>query len=256
MQLCYNSIMMKDVCNMIFLWIWSDNLLYLLSVIYLLAVVVSYLYLYSRRKAIKEKRIENANNDYKLLCKGILSNAIKDAYGFDNVYKRYPNVEYETFVRDFLHYALENMRQEEYGRIEDFVRQVEKERNQKNPFDDCAPSDKQYFLSINEVVAHSDSEAAKHGLRELARSFREKTYQLQSLKMVTIISTVLTVAGLLLNIFLGVRGLSNDDMARIKDVTREEIVKNPNDSIFMRNDSVIINKLDNGSIQQPPKPKR
>ncbi len=244
---------MKGIFDMMLLWIWSDNLLYLLSIVYVVAAVGSFTYFYYRRMVNREERIKNANDDYKLLCKGILSKAIKDAYGFDNVYKRYPNVAYETFVRDFLHYALTNQRQEEYGLIEDFVRHVEEERNKMNPFDGCAPSEKQYFLSINEVVALSDSEAAKHGLLELVRSFRDKTYQLQSLKMVTIISTVLTVAGLVLNIFLGVRGLSNRDVTKIQNVTRDEIVKNPNDSILMHNDDVIINKLDKGlkHNQQP-----
>ena len=237
---------MKGIFDMMLLWIWSDNLLYLLSVVYVVAAVGSFIYVYYRSQAKREEKIKNANDDYKLLCKGILSKAIKDAYGFDNVYKRYPNVAYETFVRDFLHYALTNQRQEEYGLIEDFVKQIEVERNKMNPFDGCAPSDKQYFLSINDVVALSDSEAAKHGLLELARSFREKTYQLQSLKTVTIVSTVLTVAGLVINIFLGVRGLSTRDVTKIQSVTREEIVKNPNDSILMRNDDLIINKLDKG----------
>lgn len=212
----------------ILLWIWSDGLLYVLSAIYIVAAVVGSLLSFLWVSARKDEKIQDSEKKYNTLIDGILTDTITDSYSFDVVYKSIKTNNFDLFIRDFLRYALEKKRSEDYRKIENFVKRMEDEKSLKNPFEGCLPSDKQYLLSIKEVVADSNNEAAKNALRELSRTIKEKDRQLHEQKIINIVTIVLTIIGLALNITLGLRGLSTNDVNRIKDAT-EEVLKSNKD---------------------------
>lgn len=228
---------------MILLWIWSDYLLYILSAVYVVIVAVSIPVFMSWAITKKDEKIKDRENKYNLLISGILSNTITNAYSFEVVYKGLKTSDFDAFVQDFLNYALEKLDGTEYRMIEEFIKRMEEEKAKNDPFDGCLPPDKQYLLSIQEVVSNSRNEAAKHALQEVSRSIKEKDGQLHVQKTITIVTIILTGVGLALNLVFGIRGLSDKDVKRIKNVTTEVVASNPNDSIMLRNDSIMINNI-------------
>ena len=177
------------------LWIWSDDLLTVITVVYGIVVVVGGFLSYIWFKEKKEEIINDREKNYKLLADGIKNNSIVNSYSLDVIYKRIKVNDFEVFARDFLHYSLEKEGTDEYRKIEEFIIKVGEEKYQNDPFEGCSPSDKHYLLSIKEVVSKEDNEAAKFALRELSRSIKDKEKQLHVRNIVTIVTIILTIVG-------------------------------------------------------------
>lgn len=213
------------------LWIWSDWLLYVSTAIYVVAVVIATIIAFLWINAREDERIQDREKKYNSLIDCILNGTITDEYSFNAVYKNFKRNDFDAFVSDFLNYAVGKAKGDDFRKIEEFIKRMEDAKALKDPFEGCIPSDKQYLLSINEVVAGQNNEAANHALRELSRSLKEKDRKLYVQRIINITALVLSGVGIALSVIWGVRGLSDKDVDRIKGATEEVMQSYLKDSI-------------------------
>lgn len=180
---------------------------------------------------IRNRKSRNRDKVYELLANGILNGTIYDSFGLEILCRYSQYEDFERFVRGFLKYALTNQSEENFHKIDDLMRAMIVEKSRKKPFEECNSVDRQFLLSINEVVSKSDIESAKLSVQELSRSIREKDAEIAKQGRQQFWLTILAIVGLVLNIFFGIQSmnLSEKDINNISQIVETAINNGNND---------------------------
>lgn len=204
-----------------------SNIIVWVAALYVLIVC---LYVFSLM-SIRSRKLRNRNKAYELLANGILNGTIYDSFGLEILCRYSQYEDFERFVRGFLKYALTNQSEENFHKIDDLMRAMIVEKSKKKPFEECNPVDRQFLLSVNEVVSKSDIESAKLSVQELSRSIREKEAVIAKQGRQQFWLTIFTIVGLALNIFFGIQSmnLSEKDIDNISQIV-ETAINNSNNN--------------------------
>lgn len=204
---------MLDHFQNVFVWV---------SVLYAGMVFVIYIFMLTRlrRRKIKDK------NTFDLLQQCILNEKISDSFGFDLLCNASEYEDFEQFIKKFLKYSLKSLSEEDFHAVDLFIRSIMIDKSRKRPFEGCSSNDKQLLLVLNEIIAKSDNEAAKHSLQELSRTLKEKDQRIRKQRISQVVLTILTILGLAINIIFGVIGMniSEKDMQKIQQ-TMEQVIQ-------------------------------
>ena len=191
------------------------------------AVYVALAFVYITMLIIRKRHILSNNKKvFELLQKCILNGTINDSFGLELLCQSAKYEDFEIFVKRFLRFSLRTLSEEDYMKVDTLMRTIIIEKSKKKPFEECSPTDRQMLLSINEVVAKGDNEAAKYSMQELSHSLFEKDKIIRRQRRQQFWLTILTIVGLAINIVFGVlsMNLSDKDIQKIQQSV-EVVVK-------------------------------
>ena len=193
------------------------------------AVYVTFAFVYISMFIIhKRHTLSNNKKIFELLQKCILNGTINDSFGLELLCQSAKYEDFEMFVKCFLRFSLKTLPEDDYMKVDSLMRTIIIDKSKKKPFEECSPTDRQMLLSINEVVAKGDNEAAKYSMQELSSSLFEKDKIIRHQRRQQIGLTILTIVGLVINIIFGVLSLnlSDKDIQKIQQSVEVVIKSN------------------------------